>query len=129
MYYDENGRTKAYAAECYDEFVRVKVSASKEERISRPGGLSTRLHRFAERHPVAAQAIDEGWILVDSFKVLLNPPTIAPSTLATSTPRSHLAEPDLVKLPFGVGIEQVYADFLGYLWKNTKGWYGECTPK
>lgn len=76
------------------------------------------------------QAQDESWKLASWFKLLLHPPTMAPSTRSapatTSESEDHF---ETHELPFGVTVEQVYAEYLGYLWKHTQAWFEETTAK
>jgi hypothetical protein len=61
---------------------------------------------------VREQAEDEGWQLAEHFKLHLHPITLR-------------AEHDIIvqPLPQGVPIEQIYADFLDYLFRSTKKFF------
>ncbi|KAL8292583.1 hypothetical protein RQP46_001195 [Phenoliferia psychrophenolica] len=79
---------------------------------------------------IEVQAKEEGWHLVEFFKLLLHPSTM-PATLSSpssSTQAEPVARISLPSLPAGLDIIAVYTDFLYYLYNNTQQWYEENIP-
>ncbi|KAK4701939.1 hypothetical protein P7C70_g4284, partial [Phenoliferia sp. Uapishka_3] len=73
---------------------------------------------------IQVQAREEGWIMVESFKLLLHAEDGPHSSPHSDSGAAAMLPP----LPPGLSVETVYQDFLSYIWKNTKSWYIENTP-
>ncbi|CAE6415064.1 unnamed protein product [Rhizoctonia solani] len=66
----------------------------------------------AQLHTIEEQAEDNGWVLARYFKLHLHP---------SDMQAKH--ELKLDDLPPGVGLRQIYSDFLGYLLRHTKAYF------
>src|SRR5262245_40925874 len=67
------------------------------------------------RSPVKmARAEREGWYLAEQFKLHVHPPGM-----------SARDSVELIPLPPGVMVEQIYTDLLGYLFSNTQKFFEE----
>lgn len=110
IFYDVTGMARACCAETRDEFNESKV------------GRSLKL-KSAVADIVLVQAADEGWIKVEEFKLLLNPPSIASSTILGTNGESNAEQIRLPVLPPNVTLTEVYADLLTYLIDNAQAWF------
>ncbi|KAL8292579.1 hypothetical protein RQP46_001191 [Phenoliferia psychrophenolica] len=81
---------------------------------------------------IQIQAKEEGWHLVEFFKLLLHPSTMSATISSPSNSTNSNAEPvarlSLPSLPAGLDIVAVYTDFTSYLWLHTQSWYEENIP-
>ncbi|CAE6332690.1 unnamed protein product [Rhizoctonia solani] len=66
----------------------------------------------AQLHTIEEQAEDGGWVLAKYFKLHLHP---------NDMQAKHALKLD--DLPPGVGLRQIYSDFLGYLLKHTRAYF------
>lgn len=113
IYYDKDLNPKAYAAEAFDEFIEAQVCTR----------LMTRELERATKLTIEPKAKDEGWKLVEAFKLRLHPSSLSATVSSDSTePAMRLTLPSL---PAGLDIESVYTDFIACLYNNTRQWYEE----
>jgi hypothetical protein len=68
----------------------------------------------ARSSTIIARAEQEAWFLVEHFKLHVHPPSMA---------STHVS--NLIPLPHGLSVEQVYADLLGYLFRHTRTFFKE----
>ncbi|CAE6485276.1 unnamed protein product [Rhizoctonia solani] len=66
----------------------------------------------AQLYNIEEQAEDNGWVLAKHFKLHLHPDDM-----------KNKYDLKLDALPPGVGLRQIYSDFLGYLLKHTKSYF------